>query len=152
PEKLTFGADENPFYFDKEDGKWYAVNTSFSVSPPEPSFSVRNPRVPLQTYDTIGDRLTTAGVDWAWFSGGWNAANAFVPNSGATGENPVDDKFQYHHQPFVYFARYAPGQPGRAHLKDEQEFLAAARAGTLPQVSFVKPMGIDNEHPGYADV
>src|SRR5262249_22995766 len=38
------------------------------------------------------------------------------------------------------------------HLKDEKAFYAAARAGTLPPVSFVKPVGIDNEHPGYADV
>src|SRR4029450_10413261 len=27
---------------------------------------------------------------------------------------------------------------------------AAARAGTLPAVSFVKPIGAENEHPGYA--
>ena len=47
-----------------------------------------------------------------------------------------------HHQPFVYFANYADGQPGRAHLKDEQDFLAAASAGMLPTVSFVKPVGI----------
>src|SRR5207248_4765978 len=37
-----------------------------------------------------------------------------------------------------------------AHLKDEQDFLAALQNGTLPAVSFVKPLGPDNEHPGYA--
>ena len=31
-------------------------------------------------------------------------------------------------------------------------FVAAASAGTLPAVSFVKPDGIDNEHPNYTDV
>ena len=31
-----------------------------------------------------------------------------------------------------------------------QNFLAAARTGKLPQVSFVKPLGNENEHPGYA--
>jgi acid phosphatase len=61
--------------------------------------------------------------------------------------------FQYHHQPFVYFANYADGTPGRAaHLKDEADFVAAAKGGTLPAVSFVKPAGVDNEHPNYADV
>jgi phospholipase C len=40
--------------------------------------------------------------------------------------------------------------PGRAHLKDETDFFAAAKAGTLPTVSFVKPIGEENEHPGYA--
>jgi phospholipase C len=29
---------------------------------------------------------------------------------------------------------------------------AALRAGTLPAVSFVKLLGADNEHPGYADL
>jgi phospholipase C len=33
-----------------------------------------------------------------------------------------------------------------------QMFLIAAAAGTLPAVSFVKSLGINNEHPGYADV
>jgi phospholipase C len=58
--------------------------------------------------------------------------------------------FQYHHQPFVYFANYAVGQPGRAHLQDETDFEDAVAAGTLPTVSFVKPYGTENEHPGYA--
>jgi phospholipase C len=61
-----------------------------------------------------------------------------------------DPLFQFHHQPFNYFAGYAPGQPGRTHLRDEAAFIAAAHNGTLPSVSFVKPIGEDNEHPGYA--
>ena len=58
--------------------------------------------------------------------------------------------FQYHHQPLNYFSSFAPGQPGRAHLRDETEFIQAAHDGTLPTVSFVKPYGAENEHPGYA--
>src|SRR5581483_11054266 len=48
----------------------------------------------------------------------------------------------------------ADGTPAKAqHLRDEKEFLAALKGtNTLPQVSFVKPLGPDNEHPGYADV
>ena len=30
--------------------------------------------------------------------------------------------------------------------------IAALRSGGLPSVSFVKPSGIDNEHPGYTDL
>jgi phospholipase C len=103
------------------------------------------PAVPPQTAPTIGDELSAAGVDWAWFAGGWNDALAGV-DAGAL--------FQYHHQSFVYFANYAEGTPGRAHLKDETDFLATAsgEAGSLPAVSFVKPVGIDNEHPNYANV
>ena len=92
------------------------------------------------TYPNIGDRLSAADVSWAWYSGGWDDAEAGHPG-------PL---FQYHHQPFNYFAAYAPGQPGRAHLQDETKFLAAAKNGTLPTVSFVKPYGAENEHPGYA--
>ena len=62
--------------------------------------------------------------------------------------------FQFHHQPFNYFAAYAPGQPGRTHLRDEVEFQAAAAASKhhcqLKPVSIIKPYGAENEHPGYA--
>jgi phospholipase C len=56
--------------------------------------------------------------------------------------------FQFHHQPFAYFARYAPGTPGRDHLKDEVDFFRDLASGSLPAVAFVKPIGDDNEHPG----
>jgi phospholipase C len=102
-----------------------------------------NQLVPPQTFPTIGDRLSDKGVDWAWYAGGWNDAVAGV-DSGRL--------FQYHHQPFVYFANYAEGTPGRIHLKDEVDFVAAAQAGTLPAVSFVKPVGLENEHPNYTNV
>ena len=92
-------------------------------------------------YETnIGDELSAKNVSWNWYAGGWNDANAGHP----------DPLFQFHHQPFNYFQNYAPGMPGRAHLRDETEFVAAAEAGTLPAVSFVKPIGEENEHPGYA--
>ena len=117
----------------------FAVNTIFPASPP----TIPGARqLPLLTNTTIGDELSAAGVSWAWYSGGWNDAVAGHPNS----------LFMYHHQPFDYYANYAPGTAGRSHLQDETDFIAAARAGTLPAVSFVKPIGADNEHPGYADV
>ena len=121
----------------------YVVNTAFSVNTPHPATWPTEQLVPNQTMPTIGDRLSDKGVSWAWYSGGWNDAVAGRPST----------FFQYHHQPFVYFAKYADGTPGRAqHLKDEMEFFAAARAGTLPAVSFIKPRGDANEHPGYTDL
>jgi phospholipase C len=122
----------------------YAVNTAFSVNPPYPA-SASDParRLPLQTMPTIGDRLSDAGISWAWYSGGWNDAVAGHP----------DPLFQYHHQVFNYFARYADGMPDRtAHLKDIEDFRTALTTGTLPAVAFVKPLGADNEHPGYAEL
>ncbi|HEY0776857.1 MAG TPA: alkaline phosphatase family protein [Gemmatirosa sp.] len=121
----------------------FAVNTSYSVNSPHPATTPTANLVPSQTLPTIGDRLSAKSVNWAWYSGGWNNAIAGAP----------DPTFQFHHQPFAYFANYADGTPGRtAHLKDETDFIAAAQAGTLPAVSFVKPLGVNNEHPGYADI
>ena len=155
PSKLVFGAGESPYAFDTADNKWYAVNTAFSGNSPHPFFPVSTPLVPDQTYDTIGDRLTEKSLDWAWFAGGWDdalaaSADAGIPDGGLP---PKVEQFQYHHQPFVYFAKYADGTAERTkHLKDESEFVSAAKAGTLPAVSFVKPVGVNNEHPGYTDV
>ncbi|HEU4567281.1 MAG TPA: alkaline phosphatase family protein, partial [Marmoricola sp.] len=118
----------------------FAVNTIQPSSPPFSSSPVRLPLIDDSVYPNIGDRLTDAGISWNWYSGGWDDAAGGHPGS----------VFQYHHQAFNYFADYAPGKPGRAHLRDETEFIAAAKAGTLPTVSFVKPYGEENEHPGYA--
>jgi len=121
----------------------YAVNTAFSVNSPHPATVPAANLVPNQTFATIGDRLSARGVTWAWYAGGWNDALAGHPGS----------LYQFHHQPFIYFANYADGTAAKAeHLKDELDFVAAAQAGTLPAVAFVKPYGANNEHPGYTDI
>ena len=121
----------------------FAINTSFSVNTPHPAGVPQAQLVPNQTFATIGDRLSEKGISWAWYAGGWNDALAGNP----------DPLFQFHHQPFVYFANFADGTAAKAaHLKDEQDFVAALANGRLPAVSFVKPVGIDNEHPGYTDI
>jgi phospholipase C len=106
--------------------------------------------LPPQTLTNIGDLLSEKGVSWAWYSGAWQAA--------LDGQNktPVPN-FQFHHQPFNYFANYAPGTTARTeHLKDGgmdgAEFLKAIDSGSLQQVTFYKPQGNLNEHSGYADV
>jgi acid phosphatase len=119
----------------------FAVNTVQPSSRPysDGASSRFIPLIDDSVYPNIGDRLTDAGISWNWYSGGWDDAAAGNPG-------PL---FQYHHQPFNYFADYAPGQPGRAHLQDETDFIRAAKTGRLPTVSFVKPYGQENEHPGY---
>ncbi len=140
---------------------FYAVNT---MQPPyqpskiapapggDPAYAdVASPSVlPPQTERTIGDLLTAKGVSWAWYAGAWQAALE------GKGGPPVPN-FQTHHQPFNYFAAYAPGTPARAeHLRDGGiggvAFIAAIDQGKLPQVAFYKPQGNLNEHAGYADV
>jgi len=122
----------------------YIINTAYTVNAPHPA-RISDPRrlVPSLTLPTIGERLTQAGVSWAWYAGGWNDALAGRPH-------PI---FQYHHQPFAYFAPYADGMAAKArHLRDEEDFLRDLRDGRLPAVAFIKPLGPDNEHPGYADL
>jgi phospholipase C len=121
----------------------YAVNTLDPISPPHSPDMPDRLRLPLQTMRTIGRSLTDAGVSWAWYAGGY---------ADAIGGHP-DRTFIYHHQPFMYFGDYADGTAGRAeHLKDERDMIRAIRDRTLPAVSFYKPIGLNDEHPGYADI
>jgi phospholipase C len=126
----------------------YAVNTSQppyqpSGTPPAENGDrnladpAKNP-VPAQTHKTIGDTLSAKGISWAWYSGGWNVAladgrqdpkakRAIIYN-----REPSSPNFQPHHQPFNYFARFAPGTPDRAqHLKDGDDFVRDVDAGAL---------------------
>jgi phospholipase C len=120
-----------------------AVNTTFSVNKPHPASADPSVLLPSQSLPTIGDRLSARNLDWAWYAGGWNDAMA----------GKADPLYQFHHQPFVYFKQYADGMPAKQqHLKDETDFTAALQNGALPAVSFVKPLGPDNEHPGYANL
>ena len=129
----------------------YAINTIYSVNTPHPLGSSIDSLLPSQTNPTIGDRLSDAGIGWAWYAGGWDDALAYVNSNGAIAD--TGQGFAYHHQPFVYFASLGDGTAAKAaHLKDERDFVASVAAGTLPAVSFVKPVGIDNEHPGATDL
>src|SRR4051812_30967479 len=148
----------------------FAVNT---MQPTAEPFGLFGAKLVPQTHPTIGDRLTAKGVDWAWYAGSWSNAAGDVNAPGWTnGNGPTcsdpnhdptfsypkcpDNVFQYHHQPFTYFSNYAPGTPGRAHLQDEQAFVnllqqsKKAKSCNLKPVSFIKPIGEENEHPGYA--
>jgi phospholipase C len=121
----------------------YAVNTLFPAQGPHPAGIGPNKLLPAQTQPTLGDRLSEKGVDWAWYAGGWNDAEAGRPAK----------SFQFHHQPYAYFQAYAPGTEARArHLRDEKDLRAGIEKGELPPVVFYKPVGELNEHPGYADL
>ena len=75
--------------------------------------------LPLLDMPHIGNRLSGAGITWAWYA----AANATLAR-----------------RPFTVMADLAPGTQGaRDHIKDESAFLADLAGGTLPQVAIVKP-------------
>jgi acid phosphatase len=162
------------------DGKFYAVNTMQSAYQPSgnPPVSVdgsnalyANPAtattLPPQTQKTIGDLLSAKGVGWKWYGGAWNAALAdgmqpagakrkvvYAANAaGVATTREVD--FQVHHQPFNYYATFDPvahAAERAVHLRDYDDMVADAAAGKLPAVSFYKPEGVYNQHPGYANL
>jgi acid phosphatase len=162
-------------------GVFYSVNTSQPPFPPSSNAIASTPpqqsvnllatnTLPPQTQTTIGDLLTAAGVNWAYYAGAWNYALSNPPNTpGTSAANP---NFQYHHQPFNYFETFDPGTTTgvanrAAHLLDAgvatpvdiaagtlppSRFLTDIQTGNLPPVTFYKPHGPVNEHNGYANV
>ncbi|MGE5169652.1 MAG: acid phosphatase [Rudaea sp.] len=147
----------------------YSVNTTQPPYQPSrvPPAAGGDPRyadpakrtLPPQTQKTIGDTLSAKGISWAWYAGAWNVAlkdgmqppgakRTVIYNTASGAPN-----FVPHHQPFNYFARFAPGTHDREqHLRDYADFVAGIDKGDLPQVAFYKPQGSLNQHPGYADV
>ena len=122
----------------------YAVNTMQTVyAPHNLKITEAWKLLPSQGMPTIGDRMTAKGIDWVWYSGGWDDALAGAP----------DPLFQFHHQPFAYFKNYADGtEEKKKHLRDYKDFEKALAEGSLPPVVFYKPIGGLNQHPGYTDV
>jgi phospholipase C len=117
----------------------YGVNTMEPVGGPYSPTLDKALLLPVQTLPTIGDRLTEKGIAWAWYSGGWNEAEAGTLKEGT---------FSFHHQPFAFFQRFQKGSPDRArHLKDLADFIADIDKGTLPAVAYYKPRRGINQHP-----
>ncbi|GAB3779619.1 acid phosphatase [Dyella agri] len=149
---------------------FWAVNTmgppyapAFTEDPKTPSLAdpTDPSTLPPQVHATIGDRLDAAGVDWAWYGGGWQLA---LDGKGVRGTHdafPYGPNFQIHHQPLNYFKAFAPGSAARKrHLRDggtgndasTNRFIADIAKGRLPPVAFYKPQGDLNMHAGYSDV
>ena len=93
--------------------------------------------IPPQNLPTIGDSLNAKNVSWVYYGGGFNAAAAGQPNAFC----PICNPMQY--------AASIYGNPAqvKAHTADIVDFFTAAKQGTLPSVSFVKPSGLVDGHP-----
>jgi len=109
--------------------------------------------LPPQDEMNIGDALSAKSVPWSWYAGSF--VNAI--NNRDVIYNAKLSNFQAHHQPFNYFSGFDPttlsGQKNRKeHLKDFTDFERDIELGSLPAVSFYKPQGNLNQHPGYTDV
>ena len=162
---------DNQLSFDGQ----YGVNTIQPAKAPfSPSTTDPSRRLLINNTDpsqpgyvvTIGNRLDDARISWKWYSGGWNVA--LQNNTQAANDSNII--FQFHHQPFAYYTKYAPFLQAptanyttspplnpnttgpNAHLQDETRFWDDLQHNRLPSVSFIKFAGIDNEHPGYTNV
>ena len=125
--------------------------------------------------NNIGAELTGAKITWGWFEGGFD--NGYVPGQGSqpttaqicaeqhqnVGGSEVTDYIP-HHEPFQYFASTANpmhlppasvsaiGSTDQAnHQYDTADFWAAADAGNLPSVSYLKAPAYQDGHAGYSD-
>ena len=174
PDSPASVMDGPPKFFDGRIGPVedasYTVNTSQPAYQPSGyppaaggNLAYADPaRFPLKplTAKTIGDTLSAQGISWAWYAQGWNAALADgIREAGAkrtvinTSSDEASPNFQPHHQPFNYYARFAPGTVDRArHLRDRDDFIEAIARGTLPQVSFYKPSGRHSQHSGSSTI
>jgi phospholipase C len=122
----------------------------------------------------IGNLLTTAGVTWGMFSGGFNLS--LTNTNGTTGcarttgavdipGKPLKADYIPHHEPFQYYASTAnlnharpssvaaigSNTDGANHQYDVTDFTAALAAGNLPAVSYLKAPGFQDAHAGYSD-
>ncbi len=114
----------------------------------------------------VGDLLNARGVTWGWFQGGFapssvvgGVARCDTAHVGSDGQ-PHED-YVPHHEPFQYYAstsnpHHRPpssiamiGRTDQAnHQYDLRNFWAAAAAGNLPAVSFLKAPAYQDGHPG----
>jgi phospholipase C len=117
----------------------------------------------------IGDLLSSAGITWGSFMGGFNLS--IVNPNGTTGCSRssaglagTTGDYIPHHSFFNYYtstANYAHtrpasiseiGGPGPAnHQYDLQDFYAAVAEGNFPAVSFIKAQAYQDGHAGYSD-
>ncbi len=125
-----------------------------------------------QTGKNAGDLLNAKGITWGWFQGGFDdcaAKHVDVVYDQSVGINPATDPnttgdYNPHHQPFQYFAQTsnphhlrpssiaAIGQTDQAnHQYDMNDFWAAADAGNLPAVAFLKAPNYQDGHAGYSN-
>jgi phospholipase C len=127
-------------------GSLILVNNCDPFNPPHEAQPSLGAYVPVQSFATIGDRLSDRHVSWKWYAENWNTVIADPTGSVAQG-------FDNDHQPFDYFANYQPGTPGRAaHLRDVTEYFSDIQNHRLPAVSWIKPYGNHDDHPGDGNI
>jgi phospholipase C len=126
------------------------------------------------TGKNVGDLLNEKAITWGWFQGGFKPTNTTAADGnpatavcGSSHKNingtSVKD-YVAHHEAFMYYnsitnPHHLPptsvamiGHTDHAnHQYDLSDFWAAAQAGNMPAVSYLKAPAYQNGHPGYSD-
>jgi phospholipase C len=122
------------------------------------------------TGKNIGDLLNAQNLTWGWFQGGFRPSSVVNGKAVcATSHNNISGAsagtdYIPHHEPFEYYPQTANqhhlpptstamiGQTDQAnHQYDTSDWFSALAAGNLPAVSYLKPPGYQDGHPGYSD-
>jgi len=149
----------------------YEVLYGTVIGDPQPEFDDCSTRETVRmTGKNIGDLLNKKRVTWGWFSGGFRPTDRLgsgralcgAKHRGSNGRTRGDHVA--HHEPFQYYQSTANphhlppesaasvGRADRAnHQYDLEDFWAAATAGNIPAVSFLKAPAYQNGHAGYSD-
>ncbi len=118
----------------------------------------------------IGNLLNAKGLTWGWFQGGFdlaiknpNATTGCKRSHTSTVFTKAKVDYIPHHEPFQYYKSTANpkhlrpaavaniGKTDAAnHQYDINDFFAAASAGHLPAVSYLKAPGYQDGHAGYS--
>ncbi len=120
-------------------GRYYLLNNYNAGYNLDGTVNTAPYTVPPQKTDyvTIGDELSAHGISWAYYGQGYN-------------NGKVESQYCGICDPMQYSASIMTNPALRKNVQHGlRDFLAAARAGTLPAVSFLKP-GDDDSHPGYS--
>jgi len=120
-------------------GRYYLLNNYNPGYNVDGTLQTSTYTVPPQKtqYATIGDALSAHGISWGYYGEGYVNGTVTPAYCG------ICDPMQYSASIMTNPALRANVQHGLT------DFLDAARAGTLPAVSFLKP-GDDDSHPGYS--
>ena len=117
----------------------------------------------------IGDLLNQQNITWGWFQGGFKPSSVVngkavcaTSHTNVAGATVTD--YIPHHEPFQYYTSTANphhlpptsvamiGHTDQAnHQYDLSDFWAAADAGNLPAVSYLKAAAYQDGHAGYSD-
>jgi phospholipase C len=98
---------------------------------------------------SIGEALNEKGISWAYYGGAYNAAVALQHNPTSTDPTVQIGAAYCNICNFESYTNAIMGDPTQraAHIKDATDLYSAIQAGTLPDVSFVKPDGLLDGHP-----